>query len=164
MLGKKLDGRYHVLSKLGSGAMGDVYLVQHILLRRREALKILNKRLAATQQFVSRFRREARATNRLHHPNIVSLYDIGQLPDGHFYITTEYAEGENLGVLLQHTGALPPARVVAILVQLADAVGHAHERGVVHRDIKPDNMILIEHRGKPSTAGWTSWSTMPAWP
>jgi serine/threonine-protein kinase len=148
MIGTVLDGRYRILKKLGEGGMGEVYLVEHRALGRQEALKILQASLADQREFVSRFRREARATNRVQHPNIIGVYDFGQLPDGRFYLTMEYAEGERLDALLRRVGPLPVSRALGILIQLADAVGHAHGAGVVHRDLKPENMILVEHRGR----------------
>ncbi|MBI5481290.1 MAG: serine/threonine protein kinase, partial [Deltaproteobacteria bacterium] len=149
MIGTVLDGRYRILKKLGEGGMGEVYLAEHRALGRQEALKILQAELATEREFVSRFRREARATNRVQHPNIIGVYDFGQVPDGRFYLTMEYAEGERLDALLRRVGPLPVSRALGILVQLADAVGHAHGAGVVHRDLKPENMILVEHRGRP---------------
>jgi serine/threonine protein kinase len=146
MIGSVLNERYRVLSKLGEGGMGEVYLAEHINLQRKEALKILRPSLADDPQFVSRFRREARATNRVQHPNIVSVYDFGQLPDGRFYLSMEYAEGQRLDLLLREIGALPLPRVLNILHQLAEAVEHAHGLGVVHCDLKPENLILVEHR------------------
>ena len=127
--------------------MGEVYLVEHIGLGRKEALKILRSTMDDSPSLVTRFRREARATNRLQHPNIVAVYDFGRLPDGRFYITTEYVEGLNLDVILRQTGALPTSRALNILVQLSDAIDHAHSRGVIHRDLKPANLILGQGRG-----------------
>jgi len=146
MVGTVLEDRYRVLSKLGEGGMGEVYLVEHLNLRRQEALKILHPSLASTPQFVLRFRREARATNRLQHPNIVCVYDFGQLADGRFYLTTEFVDGLQLDKLL-HKGPLAPSRVLRVLAQLAEAIDHAHQQGVIHRDLKPENMILVERRG-----------------
>src|SRR5438477_5836564 len=117
--------------------MGEVYLAEHLILRRPEALKILRPQLAADEQFVARFRREARATNRVQHPNIVGVYDFGRLSDGRFYLAMEYAEGRPLDAVLARDGRLSVARALPILVQLCDAVGHAHAHGVVHRDLKP---------------------------
>ncbi len=147
MIGRELDGRYRILSKLGEGAMGEVYLVEHMGLGRKEALKILRATMDDSPSLVTRFRREARATNRLQHANIVAVYDFGRLPDGRFYITTEYVEGENLDVILRQTGALPTPRALTILVQLSDAIDHAHSRGVIHRDLKPANLIIGQGRG-----------------
>jgi tRNA A-37 threonylcarbamoyl transferase component Bud32 len=147
VIGRELDGRYRILAKLGEGAMGEVYLVEHIGLGRKEALKILRSSMDDSPSLVTRFRREARATNRLQHPNIVAVYDFGRLPDGRFYITTEYVEGENLDVILRQTRALPIQRALHILVQLSDAIDHAHSRGVIHRDLKPANLIIGRSRG-----------------
>ncbi len=151
MIARELDGRYRVVAKLGEGSMGEVYLVEHIGLGRKEALKILRSTMDDSPALVTRFRREARATNRLQHPNIVAVYDFGRLPDGRFYITTEYVEGENLDVVLRKTGALPTERALTILVQLSDAIDHAHSRGVIHRDLKPANLIIGRARSNLET-------------
>ena len=133
MIGTTLDGRYRILRKLGEGGMGEVYLAEHVNLGRKEALKIIQSSLAGDEQFVARFRREARAMNRLQHPNIVGVHDFGRLPDGRFYLSMEYAEGQRLDAVLRNVGALPVSRALPILGQLAEALGHAHSRGVVHR-------------------------------
>jgi serine/threonine protein kinase len=148
MIGTVLDGRYRVLQKLGEGGMGEVYLAEHIDLGRKEALKILHPKLAAEEQFVSRFRREARAANRVQHPNIVGVYDFGKLPDGRFFLSMEYADGKRLDETLRAQGALPLVRALHVLHQLAEAVDHAHSCGVVHRDLKPENLMLVERRGR----------------
>ncbi|HZS42323.1 MAG TPA: protein kinase [Polyangia bacterium] len=148
MVGATLDGRYRVLRKLGEGGMGEVYLVEHVALGRQEALKILHAAYASAPTFVSRFRREARATNRVQHPSIVSVHDFGRLPDGRFYLSMEYADGESLHRLLARTGPLALPRALHVLHQLAVAVEHAHGHGVIHRDLKPDNLVLVEHRGR----------------
>jgi serine/threonine protein kinase len=151
VIGRELDSRYRILAKLGEGAMGEVYLVEHLGLARKEALKILRASLDDSPTLVTRFRREARATNRLQHPNIVAVHDFGRLPDGRFYITTEYAEGEALDSVLRQAGTFTVARAVSVLAQLADAIDHAHSRGVIHRDLKPANLILGERRGQADT-------------
>jgi serine/threonine protein kinase len=148
MIGTELHGRYRVLSKLGEGGMGEVYLAEHLLLGRKEALKILRPRVADTPQLVARFRREARAANRVQHPNIISVYDFGQLPDGRFFLAMEYADGDPVNDLLRRIGPLSIRRTLHVLAQLADAADHAHGLGVIHRDLKPHNMILVEHRGQ----------------
>jgi Protein kinase domain len=147
--GDLLDDRYRITRKLGAGGMGEVYLAEHVNLGRLDALKVLKADLSLDEKFVGRFRREARATNRVQHPNIVSVYDFGQLPDGRFFLAMEYAEGEQLHALIQRDGPLPVPRALHVLAQLADAIDHAHGRGVVHRDLKPENLMLIEHRGRP---------------
>ncbi len=148
MIGSLLGNRYRILKLLGQGAMGQVYLAQHIHLGRKEAVKVLLPDVASDERFISRFRREARATNRLQHPNIVSVYDFGQLEDGRFYLAMEYADGDSLDKILHREGPLPVTRVLRVISQLALAVDHAHSRGVVHRDLKPSNLLLVEHRGQ----------------
>src|SRR5580704_14757099 len=103
MIGTVLNERWRIVSALGRGGMGEVFLAEHLTLGRREALKILMPEAARDAEFVSRFRREARAVNRLRHPNIISVYDFGQLPDGRFYLSMEYAEGESLFQALRRT-------------------------------------------------------------
>jgi serine/threonine protein kinase len=142
-----LGPRYHVMSLLGEGAMGQVYLAKHKELGRIEAIKVLKPQVALDERFVARFRREARATNRLQHPNIVAMHDFGRLPDGRFYLSMEYAEGQLLAKGMQDEGPMPFGRALHVLMQLASAVEHAHSRGVVHRDLKPANIMLVTHRG-----------------
>lgn len=148
-IGAELDDRYVVLAELGRGGMGEVYLVRHLQTGRQEALKVLRPELAASPEFVSRLRREARAVNRLHHPNIITMYDFGRLPDGRYYLTMEFAEGESLGKVLDREGPPSVQRTVDLLIQACRALDHAHKRGVIHRDLKPDNLFLADHRGNP---------------
>src|SRR5262245_51248111 len=143
MVGSLLDGRFRILRKLGEGSMGEVYLAEHVRLHRREALKVLLPQFEPHPAFLSRFRREARAVNRLQHPHIVTIYDYGQLPNGRFYLSMEYAEGARLDEVLRRLGPLPGGRALNVLCQLADAVDHAHTRGVLHRDVKPANLVLL---------------------
>ena len=143
MIGTILHDRWRILAGLGRGGMGEVYLAEHIALGRKEAIKILMPSLATDPQFVSRFRREARAVNRLRHPNIISIYDFGQLNDNRFYLSMEYADGESVYRLLKQSEHFEVPRALHVLGQLAYAVHHAHSRGVVHRDLKPDNLILV---------------------
>ncbi|MGE0549279.1 MAG: serine/threonine-protein kinase [Kofleriaceae bacterium] len=147
MIGSELDGRYRVVAYLGAGGMGEVYLAEHIQLGRQEALKILRPELAWSPELVARLRREARAINRLHHPNIVSLYDFGRLPDGRYYLSMELADGEGLQSVLTREAPMAIPRVIEILLQLCEALEHAHDRGVIHRDLKPANLIVTEYRG-----------------
>jgi hypothetical protein len=143
MIGSILHDRWRILAELGRGGMGEVWLAEHIELGRKEALKILKPQAAKDPQFVSRFRREARAVNRLRHPNIVALHDFGQLPDERFYIAMEYAEGPTLFELLHLGPPFAVPRALHVLAQLAYALHHAHSRGVVHRDLKPANLMLV---------------------
>jgi len=143
VIGTILHDRWRILSELGRGGMGEVYLAEHIALGRKEAIKILKASLASDPQFVSRFRREARAVNRLRHPNIIAVYDFGQLEDKRFYLSMEYADGVSVYQALKATDHFDVPRALHVLGQLAYAVHHAHSRGVVHRDLKPDNLILV---------------------
>jgi serine/threonine protein kinase len=122
--------------------MGEVYLAEDVGSGRKEALKIMKAHLASDAHFVSRFRREARAINRLRHPNIVAVYDFGQLPDGRFFLSMEYAHGQSVYQLLKRDDHFDVPRALWVLGQLVYAVHHAHSRGVVHRDLKPDNLLL----------------------
>ncbi|KAB2891476.1 MAG: serine/threonine protein kinase, partial [Kofleriaceae bacterium] len=148
MIGAILDGTYRVVRLIGEGATGEVYLVEHIHIGRHEAIKVLRPELAADARLASRFRREARAINRLRHPNIIGIYDFGRLPDGRLYLTMEHANGETLDVVLRRTGRLDVVRSLYVLHQLASAIDHAHSHGVVHRDLKPHNLVLVEDKQK----------------
>jgi len=147
MIGTVQEGRYRVLRKLGEGGMGEVFLVEHVHLGRSEALKVLKDEIAGDPHFVSRFRREARATNRVQHPNIVSVYDFGRLADGRYFLAMEYVEGDRLDQVIE-AGPMAVDRALRIGAQLARAAAHAHSLGVVHRDLKPSNLILVIHRGQ----------------
>ena len=151
MIGTILDGRYRILKRLGTGGMGEVYLGEHLELGRHEAIKVLKSRFARDKGHLARFRREARATNRVQHENIVSFYDFGKLADGRLYLTMEFADGPNLEQCLQSEGRLEKGRAVSILRQLCSAVDFAHSKGVIHRDLKPQNLVLVQPPGRPDT-------------
>jgi serine/threonine protein kinase len=146
MAGAMLGDRYCVIRQLGEGAMGQVFLAEHLDLGRREAVKVLRPDIATDPAFVQRFRREARATNRVQHRNIVGLYDFGRLPDGRLFLAMELADGQPLDGVLREQGRLAVPRALSVIEQLATAVEHAHSHGVIHRDLKPENMILVEDR------------------
>jgi serine/threonine-protein kinase len=135
------DGRYRVMRKLGSGGMADVYLAEDEELGRRVAIKILNDRHANDEQFVERFRREAKNAAGLSHPNIVSIYDRGEA-EGTYYIAMEYLDGRTLKELLIARGPMPIADAIAYVRQILNALRFAHKKGVVHRDIKPHNVMV----------------------
>jgi serine/threonine-protein kinase len=141
--GTVLDGRYRVISRLGSGGMADVYLAQDTLLGRQVALKLLHHRFAQDQEFVERFRREASSAAGLSHPNVVSIYDRGEWDDT-YYIAMEYLPGRSLKAVLREHGRLSPEDAIDITIQILLALGFAHKRGIIHRDIKPHNVILDE--------------------
>ncbi|HEV3477845.1 MAG TPA: Stk1 family PASTA domain-containing Ser/Thr kinase [Gaiellaceae bacterium] len=137
------DGRYRILRKLGSGGMANVYLAEDEELGRQVAIKILNDRHASDDQFVERFRREAKNAAGLSHPNIVSVYDRGEA-EGTYYIAMEYLDGRSLKDRIVEDGPLPIASAIEVARQILHAIGFAHRRGIVHRDIKPHNVLLAD--------------------
>ncbi len=149
LIGTVVDGRYRILRRLGAGGMGEVYLGEHLRHNRHEALKILKRRFARDAGHLARFRREARATNRLQHPNIVSFYDFGKLADGRLYLSMEFADGPDLKQCLEEEGRFDPERVVRVMRQLALAIDYAHSMGVIHRDLKPQNLVLVKEEARP---------------
>jgi serine/threonine-protein kinase len=142
-----LTAQYRALKLLGAGAMGEVYQVENLAADRLEALKILKPIADPSAREVAhgRFKREVRAGHRLSHQNIVPTFDCGELPDGRLYLTMEYVQGPSLAALLDARGALTVQEVVGIIAEASDAIHHAHRAGVVHRDIKPHNMIFAPH-------------------
>src|SRR6516162_6436879 len=140
-LNRIFDTRYVIKRKLGSGGMADVYLAEDQELGRRVALKLLDDRHASDDQFVERFRREAQSAAGLNHPNIVSIFDRGQA-EGTYYIAMEYLDGRTLKELLIRNGPTPPAIAIDYARQILGALAFAHRNGIVHRDIKPHNIIV----------------------
>jgi beta-lactam-binding protein with PASTA domain len=138
-----VDGRYRVISRLGSGGMADVYLAQDQLLGREVAVKILHHHFAEDHEFVERFRREASSAAALSHPNIVGIFDRGEW-NGTYYIAMEYVAGRSLKAIVREDGALGADRAIDIVIQILRAARFAHRRGVIHRDLKPHNVILDE--------------------
>jgi serine/threonine-protein kinase len=134
-------GGFRVLEELGRGATGTIYRAVQISLDREVALKILSKKFAERPRQRERFLREARTVGRLRHPNIVQGIDVG-CDRGVYYMAMEYIDGPTVGELLRRGGALDPRRALRIVMQIADALAYAHENGVMHRDIKPDNIML----------------------
>jgi serine/threonine-protein kinase len=139
--GTVIDGRYRTVSRLGSGGMADVYCASDEQLGRYVALKLLYARYAEDQEFVERFRREASSAAALQHPHVVSVFDRGEW-DGTYYIAMEYLEGRSLKTLVQQEGPLDPVRAIDIVMQILSAARFAHQRGVIHRDLKPHNVIV----------------------
>jgi serine/threonine protein kinase len=133
-----LADRYEVGAHLGSGGMGDVYRARDRLLDRPVAVKVPSSSYGSVP--AERFHREARAAARLNHPNIVTVYDWGEGPDP--FIVMELVDGDSLRVMLSERGPLPPAEVASIGAKIADALAHAHQHGVVHRDVKPSNVLV----------------------
>ncbi len=141
--GTIVDGRYKVLSRLGAGGMADVFLAEDQQLGRKVALKLLHRRFAEDPGFVERFRREAQAAAGLQHPNVVSVYDRGAY-DGTYYIAMEYLPGRTVKQLIRDDAPLDPVRAIDLTIQILKAARFAHKRGVIHRDLKPHNVIVDE--------------------
>lgn len=137
-----ISHRYATSRLLGSGGMGEVYLARDKILGREVAIKVLRKRYAEDEEFVARFRREARSAAALPHPNVVSVHDLGRSGDGRYYIAMEYVPGGTLKQRLAEGEAFRPDAAAAVALQIADALDAAHARGIVHRDVKPQNVLL----------------------
>ena len=142
--GAVIDGRYRVLSRLGTGGMADVFLAEDQQLGRQVALKLLHRRFAEDPGFVERFRREAQSAASLQHPNVVSVFDRGAF-DGTYYIAMEYLQGRSLKQLIRQEAPLEPLRAIDLTVQILKAARFAHRRGVIHRDLKPHNVIVDDN-------------------
>ena len=140
-------GQYVLEEKIGDGGMGEVYLADHILLRRPCAIKLICPECAGDPAMLQRFEREVRATATLTHPNAVQVFDYGHTPDGTFYYVMEYLPGATLEDLVKRFGPLPPERAIHFLRQLCGALAEAHAIGLIHRDIKPNNVIVCERGG-----------------
>jgi beta-lactam-binding protein with PASTA domain/predicted Ser/Thr protein kinase len=139
--GELVDGRYQIQRRLGTGGMADVYLAEDQQLERPIALKLLHRRFAEDPGFVERFRREAQAAANLQHPNIVAVYDRGGW-DGTYYIAMEYLQGRTLKQVVRDEAPIDPVRAIDIVIQILKATRFAHRRGVIHRDLKPHNVML----------------------
>lgn len=146
MIGKLLGGRYQIEEKIGEGGMAKVYRSRDILLNRVVTVKILKEQFAGDQEFIRRFRREAQAAACLSHPHIVNIFDVGEEQDI-YYIVMEYVEGKTLKDLIREKGRLPVSEAVELTRQISEALIHAHAARVIHRDIKPQN-IIISRRGQ----------------
>jgi serine/threonine-protein kinase len=140
----RIDGRYTIERPLGSGGMAEVFLARDGVLDRDVALKVLRGQYAGDEEFYERFRREATSAAGLSHPNIVQVYDRGEAPDGTCYIAMEYVSGGTLKERLDERGPMEPERALAVAGQVAEALWAAHERGVIHRDIKPQNILITD--------------------
>jgi beta-lactam-binding protein with PASTA domain/predicted Ser/Thr protein kinase len=148
-----IDGRYRLLRRVGSGGMADVWCAEDLQLGRQVALKLLHRRFSEDPEFVERFKREASSAASLQHPNVVSVYDRGEF-DGTYYIAMEYLDGRPLKQVVREEAPLDPLRAIDLTVQILRAARFAHQRGVVHRDIKPHNVIVDdEGRAKVTDFG-----------
>ena len=141
--GLKINDRYQIVRTIGEGGMANVYLARDLILNRDVAVKILRGDLADDEKFVRRFQREAINASSLSHPNIVEMYDVGE-DDGKYYIVMEYVEGKTLKSLIKKRGALTLPEVIDIMLQLTSAIACAHDSNIIHRDIKPQNVLIKE--------------------
>ena len=141
--GQKINDRYEIIRTIGEGGMANVFLAHDTILQRDVAVKILRGDLAADEKFVRRFQREAISASSLSHPNIVEMYDVGE-DEGQYFIVMEYVNGKTLKSLIKKRGALTLPEVIDIMLQLTSAISCAHESYIIHRDIKPQNVMILE--------------------
>jgi serine/threonine protein kinase len=146
LVGTVLGGRYRILRRLGEGAMGNVYLGEHLKIGRQDAIKVLRDNLASDPDTIARFLRGTRNVSAIRHPNVCTIYDFCDTDDGLQFVAMEYVPGETLKDLLQRVGVLPLERAVDIAAQAADALDAAHAAGIVHRDLKPANIMVMQSR------------------
>ncbi|MBC7997923.1 MAG: serine/threonine protein kinase [Leptolyngbya sp.] len=143
LVGTTFCERYKIIDVLGGGGMGKVYHAQHLLMQRPVAIKILHAKLSNSVAALKRFRVEAQFASSLSHPNILSIHDFGVSGEGNPYMVMDYLEGENLTTLLESKTRLSAVRAINIFTQICSALGHAHAKGIIHRDVKPSNIMLV---------------------
>ena len=142
LVGTIVGGRYPVLSLIGEGGMGTVYLAEHIRMKRKSAIKIMRATVRDEPEALQRFTREAENASRISHPNVTAIFDFGETEDGLVYLAMEYVEGESLASMLYRLQVLHPLMAADIVAQTTDGLQAAHDLGILHRDVKPDNIML----------------------
>ena len=142
LIGATIDRRFKVLSRLGQSGMSEVYKAEHVIMQKPCAIKVLPPQQADSKNSIARFQQEAQAVSALNHPNIVKVYAFGLSKNNRLYLVLEYLDGPSLAKILATEGHLDWSRAVALLLQIADGMGHAHSRGIIHRDLKPSNIII----------------------
>src|SRR3954471_13050517 len=145
MIGKRINGRYKVLDMVGGGGMDNVYLAHDMILDRDVAVKVLRLDFANDEELIRRFQREAQSATSLVHQNIVSIYDVGEEGDSVYYIVMEYVEGQTLKQYIQQHSPIPVSKALSIMEQLTSAITHAHQNHIIHRDIKPQNILMDQN-------------------
>jgi len=143
LVGRTVGERYRILGRIGEGGMGTVYLCEHIALGKRMAVKVLRPEFSRDEELLRRFQHEARAASQIGQENIIDVFDFGHTAEGSAYFVMEALEGESLGRILSHEGAMSLPRALPILMQICRALGAAHQRGIVHRDLKPENVFVV---------------------
>ena len=144
LVGQVIADRYRIISRIGEGGMGQVYLAEHVHMRRRCAVKFLNPDLVGNEFALKRFMREAENASRIDHPNVVTMYDFGEAAGGAVYLAMEFVDGESLRKRIERQGVLPTEMIASVIRQTASALHAAHQLQIVHRDLKPDNIMLID--------------------
>ena len=141
--GELIDNRYKIVKSIGEGGMANVYLAWDTILEREVAVKILRGDLSEDEKFIRRFQREANSASSLRHPNIVEMYDVGE-DNGKYFIVMEYVDGRTLKGLIKKRGALNITESIDIMLQLTSGIACAHDSYIIHRDIKPQNVMILE--------------------
>jgi len=149
LVGICLDDRYQIARRIGEGGMGIVYEAMHVVIEKRVAVKVLKDDFSSRADVVARFRQEAKSASRIGHEHIVDISDFGQTPSGQSYFVMEFLEGEDLASVLGREGTLAPGRAIRIALQCCRALGAAHGKGIVHRDMKPENVFLTKRADDP---------------
>jgi len=152
LVGSILADRYHVIRRIGEGGMGQVYLAEHVKMKRKSAVKVLHQGMVHDPDAISRFNREASNASQIQHPNVAAIYDFGETPEGLIYLAMEFVDGEPLTKIIERHGALTAARAADIGEQVASALEAAHDMGIIHRDLKPDNIMIARGRAGEDVA------------
>ena len=152
LVGSVLADRYHIVRRIGEGGMGQVYLAEHVKMRRRSAVKVLHQGMVNDPDAIARFNREASNASQIQHPNVAAIYDFGETDDGLIYLAMEFIDGEPLRKMIERQGALTAVQAADITRQVGDALEAAHEMGIVHRDLKPDNIMIARGRNGEDVA------------
>jgi serine/threonine-protein kinase len=142
LIGQVIADRYRVISLIGQGGMGRVYLAEHVRMGRKCAVKLISAEMTRSEAAIARFNREAANASQINHPQVAQVYDFGEGPGGALYLAMEFVEGETLTAMIKREGPVSIRRAATLTKQVADALSAAHHRGIVHRDLKPDNILV----------------------